>query len=94
MEFDDRLSTLQEQMDNIDHGLMRQLPGVLFSELKHSGPFPTCGVFNFTSSGTTPVTPHFIFPGRQVQALAKLSAQLRNILAGQGAENLSRRLKA
>ena len=84
--FDDRLSTLQEQMDNIDHGLMRQLPGISFSELKHSGPFPTCGVFNFTSSGTTPVTPHFIFPGRQVQALAKLSVQLRDILEGRGAE--------
>ena len=93
-EFDDRLSTLQEQMDNIDHGLMRQLPGVSFSELKHSGPFPTCGVFNFTSSGTTPVTPHFIFPGRQVQALAKLSAQLRDILAGRGAENFIETLES
>ncbi|KAN0135846.1 hypothetical protein V8E53_006298 [Lactarius tabidus] len=84
--FDKRLSLLQDEMDETGHRLMRQLPNVSLSELKHSGPFPPCGVFNFTPSGTTFVTPHFIFPGRQVQALAELSIQLRGILEGRGAE--------
>jgi hypothetical protein len=85
-EFDERLLLLQDNMDKTGHRLMRQLPSVSLSELKHSGPFPTCSVFNVTPSDTTPITPHFIFPGRQVQALAELSAQLRDILEGRGAE--------
>ncbi|KAH8985733.1 hypothetical protein EDB86DRAFT_2318605 [Lactarius hatsudake] len=73
-------------MDETSHRLMRQLPSISFSELKYSGPFPISEVFNFTPAGTPPVTvtPHFIFPGRQVQALARLSIQLRDILEGRG----------
>ena len=93
-EFDERLSLLQEQMDNIGHRLMRQLPSVSFGELKHSDPFPTCGVFNFTPAGTTPVSPHFIFPGRQVQALAELGVQLRDILGGRDSEKYTETLES
>ena len=93
-EFDERLFLLQEQMDDIGNKLMHQLPSVSFSELKHSGPFPTCSVFNFTPSGTTPATPHFIFPGRQVQALAKLSVRLRDILEGRDAEKYTETLES
>ncbi|KAH8989947.1 hypothetical protein EDB86DRAFT_3080714 [Lactarius hatsudake] len=48
---------------------------ISFSELKSSVPFPITEVFNFTPDGATPVTatPHFIFLGPQVQALAGLS---------------------
>ena len=93
-EFDERLSLLQEQMDDIGHRLMRRLPSVSFSELKHSGPFPVCGVFNYAPSGTIPVTPHFIFPGRQVRALAELSVQLRDLLEGRDAEKFTETLES
>ena len=83
---DERLSTLQDRMDDYGHRLMQQLPSVSSSELKHSGPFPISEFFNLTPGGTTPVTPHFIFPGRQVHALASLGLQLRDILEGRGAE--------
>lgn len=92
--FDERLSLLQDRMDDSGHKLIRQLPSVSFSELKHSGPFPTTEVFNFTPAGTTPVTPQFIFPGRQVQALAELSLQLRDILEGQGTEKHNETLES
>ncbi|KAH9059232.1 hypothetical protein EDB87DRAFT_820539 [Lactarius vividus] len=84
--FDERVSLLQDRMDEISHRLIRQLPSISFSELKYSGPFPISEVFDFTPDGTTPVsaTPHFIFPGQQVQALAGLSTQLRDILEGRG----------
>jgi hypothetical protein len=84
-EFDKRVSLLQDGIDIIGHGLMRLLPSVTFSELQHSGPFPTSEIFNFEPAGTTPtppITPQFIYPGRQVQALARLNLQLRNILEG------------
>jgi hypothetical protein len=83
---DERLSTLQDRMDDYGHGLMRQLPSVSSSELKLSGPFPISEVFNLTPGDTTPVTPHFIFPGRQAHALARLGLQLRDILEGRDAE--------
>ncbi|KAH9059228.1 hypothetical protein EDB87DRAFT_819810 [Lactarius vividus] len=85
-EFDERVSLLQDRMDETSHRLIRQLPSISFSELKYSGPFPISKVFDFTPAGTTPVsaTPHFIFPGQQVQALAGLSTQLRDILEGRG----------
>ncbi|KAH9170084.1 hypothetical protein EDB89DRAFT_1980436 [Lactarius sanguifluus] len=83
-EFDERVSLLQDRMDETSHGLMRQLPSISFSELKYSGPFLISEVFNFTPTGTTPVTSHFIFPGRQVQALERLGIQLRDILEGRG----------
>ncbi len=93
-EFDERVSLLQDRIDETSHRLMRQLPSVSFSELKHSGPFPISEVFNFTPAGTTPVTPHFIFPGRQVQALARLSLQLRDILEGRGTIEILESLKS
>ncbi|KAH8989938.1 hypothetical protein EDB86DRAFT_2831423 [Lactarius hatsudake] len=85
-EFDERVSFLQDKMDDISHRLMLQLPSVSFSEFKNSGPFPTDEISNVTPAGAAPVKPYFIFPRRQVQALSELNLQLHDIFEGRGTE--------
>jgi hypothetical protein len=80
-EVDWRVFLLQDAMDVAGHRLMRQLPGVSFSELKRTEP-SIREVFNFPFVGTTPFAPRLIFPGQQVRALAKISLKLREILNG------------
>ena len=78
-EVDWRVFLLQDAMDDAGHRLMRQLPGVSFSEFKRAGP-SISEVFNFPFVGTTPFTPRLIFPGQQIQALAKIRLKLREII--------------
>jgi hypothetical protein len=85
-EVDWRVSLLQDAMDDAGHRLTRQLPGVSFSELKRAEP-SIREVFNFPFVGTTPFAPRLIFPGQQVQALAKISLKLREILNGGSSES-------
>ncbi|KAN0136294.1 hypothetical protein V8E53_005899 [Lactarius tabidus] len=84
-DIDWRVSLLQDAMDEAGHRLMRQLPGVSFCELKRAGP-SISEVFNFPFVGTTLSAPQLIFPGRQVQALAILCVNLREILNGGSSE--------
>jgi hypothetical protein len=85
-EVDWRVFLLQDAMDVAGHRLMRQLPGVSFSELKRTEP-SIREVFNFPFVGTTPFAPRLIFPGQQVRALAKISLKLREILNGGSSES-------
>ena len=86
-EVDWRVFLLQDAMDNAGHRLMRQLPGVLFSELKRADP-SISEVFNFPFVGnTTPFASRLIFPGQQVQALAKMCLKLRSIINGGSGES-------
>ncbi|KAN0136301.1 hypothetical protein V8E53_005906 [Lactarius tabidus] len=85
-EVDWRVFLLQDAMDDAGHRLMRQLPGVSFSEFKRTDP-SIREVFNFPFVGTTPFAPRLIFPGQQLQALAKISLKLREILNGGNSES-------
>jgi hypothetical protein len=85
-EVDWRVFLLQDAMDDAGHRLMRQLPGVSFSEFKRADP-SIREVFNFPFVGTTPFAPRLIFPGQQLQALAKISLKLREILNGGNSES-------
>ena len=80
-EVDWRVFLLQDAMDDAGHRLLRLLPGVSFSELKRADP-SISEVFNFPFVGTAPFAPRLIFPGQQVQALAKMCLKLRGILNG------------
>ena len=80
-EVDWRISLLQDAMDEASHRLMRQLPGVSFSELKLAGS-SISEVFNFPFVGTTLSAPPLMFPGQQVRALATLCLNLHEILNG------------
>jgi hypothetical protein len=70
--FDERVSLLQVEMDKSGHTLIRQLPSASSSELQHLG--VVSEIFNFT------------LVGMQVQALARLSLQFRDIFEGRGTE--------
>ncbi|KAI9438739.1 hypothetical protein H4582DRAFT_1950621 [Lactarius indigo] len=85
-DIDWRISLLQDAMDDAGHRLMRQLPGVSFSELQRDKPPSISEVFNFPSVGTTPIAPQLIFPGQQLQALATLGVELREVLEGGSTE--------
>ena len=85
-EVDWRVYLLQDAIDNASHRLTRQLPGVSFSEFKRADP-SLSEVFNFPFVGTTPFAPRFIFPGQQIQALAKMCLKLHEILSGGGNES-------
>jgi hypothetical protein len=66
-----RISLYQEAMDDATYGLVRQLPGVSFDEPRRSESFLINDTFNLSPAGSAPVTPQLIFPGQQVQALAR-----------------------
>ena len=85
-DIDWRISLYQEAMDDSTHGLARLLPGVSFDEPRRSGSFLIRETFNISLTGSAPVTPQLIFPGRQVQALSRLGSELREVLDGQVAD--------
>ena len=85
-EVDWRVFLLQDAMDDAGHRLLRRLPGVSFSEFKRADP-SISEVFNFLFAGTAPFAPRFIFPGQQLQAIAKLCLQMREILNGGSSES-------
>ena len=85
-EVDWRVYLLQDAIDDASHRLTRQLPGVSFSEFKRSD-LSLSEVFNFPFVGTTPFAPRFIFPGQQIQDLAKMSLKLLEILRGGSSES-------
>jgi hypothetical protein len=78
-----RISLYQEAMDDATYGLVRQLPGVSFDEPRRSESFLINDTFNLSPAGSAPVTPQLIFPGQQVQALARFGSKLREALDGQ-----------
>ena len=75
-----RISLLQDAMYEATYKLTRQVPGVSFNELKPSGPILITEAFDFPLSGSTPITPQFIFPGQQLQGLFALGRGLREIV--------------
>jgi hypothetical protein len=85
-EVDWRISLYQEAMDDATYGLARQLPGVSFDEPRRSESFLITDTFNIHPTGSAPVIPQLIFPGKQVQALARLGSKLREVLDGQVAD--------
>ena len=85
-DIDWRVSLYQEAMDDATHGLTRLLPGVSFDEPRRSESFLISDTFNIFPTCGTPVTPQFIFPGRQVRALSRLGSKLREVLDGQAAD--------
>ncbi|KAH9008787.1 hypothetical protein EDB85DRAFT_1542858 [Lactarius pseudohatsudake] len=81
-----RISLYQEAMDEDTYRLMRQLPGVSFDERHRSDSFLISDIFNVPVTGSFPATPQLIFPGQQVQVLARLGPKLREVLDGQVAD--------
>ncbi|KAN0136770.1 hypothetical protein V8E53_005540 [Lactarius tabidus] len=86
-EVDWRISLYQEAMDDATYGLARQLPGVSFDEPRRSESFLITDTFNIHPTGIAPVIPQLIFPGKQVQALARLGSKLREVLDGKVADS-------
>ena len=84
---DRRISLFQEDMDDATHGLARLLPGVSFDEPRRSESSLICDTFNAQTISSTTVPPQLIFPGQQVQALARLGLKLREVLDGQVADS-------
>ncbi|KAI9431465.1 hypothetical protein H4582DRAFT_2084927 [Lactarius indigo] len=72
-------------MDNATYGLIRQLP-VSFDEPHRSSPSLINDIFNTPITGSAPLTPQLIFPGKQLKVLARLGRKLREVLGGQVAE--------
>lgn len=85
-EVDWRISLYQDAMDDATYRLTRQLPGVSFDAPHRSEPYLISDIFNLPAAGSIPVNPQLIFPGQQVQALARLGLNLREVLDGQIAE--------
>ncbi|KAH9057197.1 hypothetical protein EDB87DRAFT_1131786 [Lactarius vividus] len=81
-----RISLYQDAMDDATYKLTRQLPGVSFDKPHRSESFPISDTFNTLPTDIAPVIPQLIFPGRRVQALARLGLKLREILDGQDAD--------
>ncbi|KAH8994227.1 hypothetical protein EDB92DRAFT_313878 [Lactarius akahatsu] len=78
-----RISLYQDALDDATYRLTRQLPGVSFDELHRS---ESVLISNMLTPGSAPVTPQLIFPGQQLQALARLGRKLREVLDGQVAD--------
>ena len=90
-----RISLFQERMDEITHGLMQRLPGVLFDKLKSAAPIMISEAFDFYSVGTTnPIPSLLILPGQQIQSLCTLGRRLRDIIEGQNSESHEETLKS
>jgi hypothetical protein len=83
---DGMLSLLLDAMDEATRKLPRRLPGVSFDELKPSGPISINDAFKFPFVGDTAITPQFIFPGQQIQALCTLGRRLRDIIENRNPE--------
>ncbi|KAH8985745.1 hypothetical protein EDB86DRAFT_2320202 [Lactarius hatsudake] len=83
---DQKISLYQDEMDGVTHKLTRQLPGVSFDEPHRSESFLIGDAFNTPPTASAPVAPQLIFPGQQLQALARLGLKLREVLDGQVAE--------
>ncbi|KAF8270237.1 hypothetical protein EI94DRAFT_1723139, partial [Lactarius quietus] len=81
-----RISLYQDAMDEDTYRLARQLPGVSFDEPRRSESFLINDTFKTPVPSSPPVTPQLIFPGQQVQALARLGLKLREVLDGQDAD--------
>jgi hypothetical protein len=81
-----RISLCQDKMDEATFKLTRRLPGVSFDERRQSEPSLITNILNAQATGGSPVTPQLIFPGQQVQALARLGSKLREALDGQVAD--------
>ncbi|KAH9016793.1 hypothetical protein EDB85DRAFT_2155674 [Lactarius pseudohatsudake] len=77
-----RIFLYQDAMDNATHRLTRQLPGVSFDEPHWTESFLISDTFKSSAS----LTPQFIFPGQQAQALTRLGQRLREVLDGQVTE--------
>jgi hypothetical protein len=82
-DFDWRISLYQDAMDETTFKLARQLPGVSFDEQRRTESVLLSDTFITQAKGTAPVIPQLIFPGQQVQALARLGLKLREVLDGQ-----------
>jgi hypothetical protein len=81
-----RISLYQDAMDEDTFRLARLLPGVSFDELRRSETFFISDIFSTQATGSAPIAPQLIFPGQQVQALARLGSKLREVLDGQVAD--------
>ncbi|KAI9431456.1 hypothetical protein H4582DRAFT_1238610 [Lactarius indigo] len=80
---DRQISVYQDAIDDATHKLTRQLPGVSFDERHRSETFLISDTFNIPATASSTVAPQLIFPGQQLQALARLGLQLREVLGGQ-----------
>ncbi|KAF8269488.1 hypothetical protein EI94DRAFT_1725137 [Lactarius quietus] len=81
-----RISLYQDAQDEDTYQMTRQLPGVSFDERHRSESSSISDDFITLTTGGTPVTPQLIFPGQQVQALARLGSKLREVLDGKFAD--------
>ncbi|KAH8994208.1 hypothetical protein EDB92DRAFT_1815149 [Lactarius akahatsu] len=80
---DREISLYQDAMDNATYRLIQQLPGVSFVEPHRSGPSLISDIFNTSVvTDSALVTPQLIFPGQQLQTLARLGRNLRKVLDG------------
>ncbi|KAH9170075.1 hypothetical protein EDB89DRAFT_2191835 [Lactarius sanguifluus] len=79
---DPRISIYQDAIDDATYKLTWQLFGVSFDEPHQSESFLLSDTFHLPTTGSTSVTPQFIFPGQRVQALARLGLKLREVLDG------------
>ena len=84
---DRQIALLQDAMDDVTHKLTRRLPGVSINDLKLSDPISIREAFDFPFLGCTPITPPFIFPGQQLQALFSLGRGLRDIVENRNLRN-------
>ncbi|KAH8994203.1 hypothetical protein EDB92DRAFT_2113423 [Lactarius akahatsu] len=93
---DREVSVYQDAMDDATHRLTQQLPGVSFDVLHQSQSFLIGDTLNTSVTASAAVTPQLIFPGQQLQALAGLGLQLREVLGGQveGYEEVLESLKS
>jgi hypothetical protein len=89
-----RISFYQEAMDDATYRLTRQLPGVSFDEPRGNESLLLSDAFSTPATRSDAATPQLIFPGQQVQALARLGMKLREVLDGQVAEGYEKVLES
>jgi hypothetical protein len=89
-----RISLYQDKMDEATYNLARRLPGVSFDEPRRTEFLLLSDAFNTPATPSDPATPQLIFPGQQIQALAKLGTKLREVLDGQVAEGYEKVLES
>ncbi|KAN0136732.1 hypothetical protein V8E53_005502 [Lactarius tabidus] len=73
-------------IDAATYRLTRQLPGVPFHEPCRTESFMISDPFYTPATGSAPVTPQLIIPGQQVQSLARLGLNLRELVNERTAE--------
>jgi hypothetical protein len=89
-----RISLYQDEMDEATYKLTRQLPGVSFDEPRRTESLLLSDAFNTPVTHSGSVAPQLIFPGQQLQALARLGMKLREVLDGQVAEGYEKVLES